>query len=121
MCFFRYYAAAAPDPLDPGEPDEERVVGNARVHKLVDEICSMNLLEIADLTELLRKKLGIPASGGMYAMGKSFPDTEHGSFSAKWCWSLCFGHAYHDLSQEVHMCGPQDEVRHLRSGYMCPV
>lgn len=94
MCFCRGYAAAAPDPLDPGEPDEERVVGNARVHKLVDEICSMNLLEIADLTELLRKKLGIPASGGMYAMGKSFPDTEYWSSSAKCCLSFA--------SREMH-------------------
>ncbi len=45
-------------------------MGNPRVHALVDEICSMNLLEIADLTELLRKKLGISASPGMY-MGKA--------------------------------------------------
>ena len=45
-------------------------MGNPRVHALVDEICSMNLLEIADLTELLRKKLGISASPGMY-MGET--------------------------------------------------
>ncbi len=64
----RWYAAA-PDPLD-SEPEQEREVGNPRVHRLVDEICSMNLLEIADLTELLRKKLGISASPGMY-MGKA--------------------------------------------------
>lgn len=65
----RWYAAA-PDPLD-SEPEQEREVGNPRVHRLVDEICSMNLLEIADLTELLRKKLGISASPGMYAMGET--------------------------------------------------
>ena len=46
-------------------------MGNERVRRLVDEICSMNLLEVADLTELLRKRLGITAPGpGMYAMGK---------------------------------------------------
>jgi ribosomal protein L7/L12 len=53
------------------------VVGNERVQRLVDEICSMNLLEVADLTELLRKRLGITApSPGMYAMGGLFTLTE---------------------------------------------
>lgn len=48
-------------------------MGNPRVHQLVDEICALNLLEIADLTELLRKKLGITAPPpGMYAMGEPF-------------------------------------------------
>ena len=59
----RWYAAA-PDPLDANgngdsEEEQERVVGNPRVHALVDQICEMNILEIADLTELLRKRLGI--------------------------------------------------------------
>ena len=52
------------------EEEQERVVGNPRVHKLVDQICEMNILEIADLTELLRKRLGITTPPpGMYAMG----------------------------------------------------
>ena len=70
----RWYAAA-PDPLDvngsgDSEEEQERVIDNPRVHKLVDQICEMNILEIADLTELLRKRLGITAPPpGMYAMG----------------------------------------------------
>ena len=61
VCFCRGYAAAVPDPLDPGEPDEERVVGNARVHKLVDEICSMNLLEISGPHRAAQEKAGHPS------------------------------------------------------------
>ena len=46
------------------------MIDNPRVHKLVDQICEMNILEIADLTEVLRKRLGITAPPpGMYAMG----------------------------------------------------
>ena len=58
----RWYAAA-PDPLDvngsaDSEEEQERVIDNPRVHKLVDQICEMNILEIADLTELLRETAG---------------------------------------------------------------
>lgn len=38
------------------------------MRKLVDEIVALNLLEVADLTELLRQRLGIDAMpGGMFA------------------------------------------------------
>lgn len=61
----RCYAA------EPGPDEEEqRDVGTPRVRKLVDEIVSLNLLEVSDLTELLRKKLGIEAMpGGMFGGG----------------------------------------------------
>ena len=70
-------------------------MGNERVHRLVDEICGMNLLEVADLTELLRKRLGITAPGpGMYAMGellkkhKSLCPCSPGSLHVQ-CGKLC--------------------------------
>ena len=71
----RWYAAA-PDPVDVNgsgnsEEEQERVVGNPRVHKLVDQICEMTILEISDLTDVLRERLGITTPPpGMYAMGE---------------------------------------------------
>lgn len=53
------------------EPDETRLPGanNARVQKLVDEIVSLNLIEVADMTELLKKRLKIDGLPGMMPMG----------------------------------------------------
>lgn len=65
----RWYSAA-PNPVD-DEPEEQRPISNPRVHQLVDEICQLNLLDVADLTELLRKRLNIAAPHpGAYAMCK---------------------------------------------------
>lgn len=71
MC--RWYAAA-PNPSD--DQEEERQVGNPRINQLVDEICSMNLLEVSDLIEVLRKRLNItmPVGGG-YPMGGKWSTT----------------------------------------------
>ena len=88
----RWYAAA-PDPLDvngsgDSEEEQERVIDNPRVHKLVDQICEMNILEIADLTELLRKRLGITSPPpGMYAMG-GFPVWAASAVSTQHCFQI---------------------------------
>lgn len=42
-----------------------------RVKRIADDIVELNLLELSDLTELLRKKLGLPA--GMEMMGMGMP------------------------------------------------
>lgn len=49
------------------EPAEVRIpgAGNERVHRLTEEILNLNLLEVADLTEVLRKRLGLGAMAGM--------------------------------------------------------
>lgn len=55
----RSYSAAA------GE-EEERVVTNPKVLELADQIIQLNLLEVSDLTEILRKRLNIQSpAGGM--------------------------------------------------------
>ena len=55
----RSYSAAA------GE-EEERVITNPKVLELADQITQLNLLEVSDLTEILRKKLNIQSpAGGM--------------------------------------------------------
>ena len=53
------------------EPDESRLPGanNARVQKLVEEIVSLNLIEVADMTELLKKRLKLDGLPGMMPMG----------------------------------------------------
>ena len=74
-------------------------MGNPRVHRLVEEICSMNLLEIADLTELLRKKLGISASPGMYAMGKMHTHTHiHTPLQCALCFCIYLCHLISSIS-----------------------
>lgn len=49
------------------EPAEVRIPahGNERVQRLTEEIVSLNLIEVADLTELLRQRLGLGAMAGM--------------------------------------------------------
>ena len=53
------------------EPEEFRApaVSNARVQRLVEEIVSLNLIEVADMTELLKKKLKLDGLPGMMPMG----------------------------------------------------
>lgn len=63
---------------DPSSETEERVVGNERVRRICEEIVSLNLLEIADLTELLHKRLRTPPGMmgmqmGMPQFGQQFP------------------------------------------------
>lgn len=56
---------------DPSSETEEREVGNERVRRIAEEIVSLNLLEIADLTELLHKRLRTPP--GMMGMQMGMP------------------------------------------------
>jgi Ribosomal protein L7/L12 dimerisation domain len=60
----RSYSAAA------GE-EEERVITNPKVLDLAEQITQLNLLEVSDLTEILRKRLNIQAPAG--GMGFGFP------------------------------------------------
>lgn len=57
----RSYAEIAEEPVEVRLPG----AGNERVQKLVEEIVNLNLLEVADLTELLRQRLGLGAMAGM--------------------------------------------------------
>jgi len=48
--------------------DEERELGNEKVHALVEELIKLDILEFSDLTKLLARKLGLPETpmmGGM--------------------------------------------------------
>jgi len=50
--------------LSTTSPDDERVIDNPKVLELADQIVQLNLLEVSDLTEILRKRLhisGLPA------------------------------------------------------------
>jgi large subunit ribosomal protein L7/L12 len=60
----RSFSAAA------GE-EEERVITNPKVLELAEQITQLNLLEVSDLTELLRKRLNIQTPAG--GMGFAFP------------------------------------------------
>jgi len=55
------------EPEGEGESAAEQRSPTERVVKLVDEIAQLTLLEVADLTALLKKKLGLPdmPMGGM--------------------------------------------------------
>jgi len=56
--------ARAKDPED--EPEvREPGANNPRLKELVEEILTLNLLEISDLTEILSKRLNIPAPGSI--------------------------------------------------------
>lgn len=65
---------ASPCSVSPYSTDsleEERVINNPKVLELADQITQLNLLEVSDLTELLRKRLNIqslPSVGG-FPMG----------------------------------------------------
>ena len=58
----RHFASEQPLPDQP-DPDEVRVPGNPKVHQIIEDILSLNLLEIADLTEILSKRLNIQPGG----------------------------------------------------------
>lgn len=55
--------------------EEEREITNPRVLELADQILALNLLEVSDLTEILRKRLNIqsPLMGGMPMMAAAMP------------------------------------------------
>ena len=50
--------------------EEEREITNPKVLELAEQITQLNLLEVSDLTEVLRKRLNIqmPAAGMGFAM-----------------------------------------------------
>ena len=51
--------------------DEERVIDNPKVIELADQIVELNMIEVSDLTELLRRRLNIQA--GVGGMGFGMP------------------------------------------------
>lgn len=56
---------------DVAEEEEEvraPAADNERVHRLVEEIVSLNLIEVADMTELLKKRLKLDGLPGMMPM-----------------------------------------------------
>ena len=66
----RSFADVAEEPVEPVEPAEVRspAIGNERVHRIVEEIVSLNLIEVADMTELLKKRLKLDGLPGMMPM-----------------------------------------------------
>jgi large subunit ribosomal protein L7/L12 len=66
------------------DPTEARTQPSEKVQRLVDEISTLTLLEVSDLTTLLKKRLGLPARMGMMpamgmAMGGMMPGVGMGS------------------------------------------
>lgn len=51
--------------------EEQREITNPKVLELAEQITQLNLLEVSDLTEILRKRLNIQAPAG--GMGFAFP------------------------------------------------
>ena len=49
--------------------EEEREITNPKVLELAEQITQLNLLEVSDLTEILRKRLNITAPAGGMAYG----------------------------------------------------
>ena len=62
-------AASEPD----YDPTEARTPSSEKIQRLVDEISTLTLLEVSDLTTLLKKKLGLPSGMGMMPMGMGMP------------------------------------------------
>lgn len=63
---FRFYAAAASESDD---ETEARSPPTEKVQRLAEDISKLSLLEVSDLTTLLRRKLGLPEGMGMMSMG----------------------------------------------------
>eukprot|EP00270_Netrium_digitus_P002435 TRINITY_DN12757_c0_g1_i1.p1 TRINITY_DN12757_c0_g1~~TRINITY_DN12757_c0_g1_i1.p1 ORF type:complete len:224 (-),score=47.15 TRINITY_DN12757_c0_g1_i1:275-946(-) len=66
------------------DPAERRSPPSERVQRLVEEIASLTLLEVSDLTQLLKKRLGlpdIPMGGMMMPMGMPMPSGQGGAGS----------------------------------------
>ena len=62
------------------EGDEEREITNPKVLELADRIIELNMLEVSDLTEILRKRLNI--QGGGMPMGFAMPAAVGGAAPA---------------------------------------
>lgn len=64
----RHFSTGADD-------EEERTITNPKVLALAEQITQLNLLEVSDLTEILRKKLNIqmPAGGMAFSMPQGAP------------------------------------------------
>lgn len=62
-------AASEPD----YDPSEARTPPSEKIQRIADEISTLSLLEVVDLSTLLKKKLGLPAGMGMMPMGMMPP------------------------------------------------
>ena len=51
------------------DPTEARTPPSEKIQRLAEEISTLTLLEVSDLTTLLKKKLGLPTGMGMMPMG----------------------------------------------------
>lgn len=69
----RMLPAATCRPFSSEPEKEEREITNPVVLELVDRIVQLNLMEVSDLTELLRKRLNLPAAVGMPMMAAAAP------------------------------------------------
>jgi large subunit ribosomal protein L7/L12 len=63
--FLSSAAAREPD----YDPTEARTPPSEKIQRIVEEISTLTLLEVSDLTTLLKKKLGLPTGMGMMPMG----------------------------------------------------
>jgi large subunit ribosomal protein L7/L12 len=59
----RFFASAAASESD--DETEARTPPSEKVERLAEDISTLTLLEVSDLTTLLRQKLGLPAGMGM--------------------------------------------------------
>lgn len=58
---------------EPDQEEEVRTPGNPKVRQIVEEILSLNLLEVADLTQILSKKLNIQPGSFSPGFGQPQP------------------------------------------------
>lgn len=79
--FFSSSAAAVKSSESSDDETEGRTPPSEKVQRLAEDISSLSLLEVTDLTTLLRKKLGLPSGMGM-GMGMMLPGVGMGSASA---------------------------------------
>ena len=68
----RLFASAAASEPD-YDPTETRTPPSDKIQRIADEISTLSLLEVVDLSTLLKKKLGLPAGLGMMPMGMMPP------------------------------------------------
>lgn len=76
----RFFASAAASDSD--DDSEARTPPSEKVQKLAEDISTLTLLEVSDLTSLLRQKLGLPAGMGMMPMGGMMPGMQMGGGGA---------------------------------------
>lgn len=68
----RWFGSAAASEPD-YDPTEARTPPSEKIQRIADEISTLSLLEVVDLSTLLKKKLGLPAGMGMMPMGMMPP------------------------------------------------